>query len=122
MLPANSMQRPVGKTALQQLYKASQFNILLTIRPFAIKTETRGICRASVGSKIERQIMTDTLTAQERLWLIIYTLRASISLDWAKLALEVPPPHERRTITDRLVASTKALKEIKNTLQQMPKA
>jgi hypothetical protein len=113
------MQRPV-KAALQQLYKASIFSRLLTLTPSAIKRETRGICRASVGSKSERQIMPNAMTAQEKLWWMIYTLRASISFDWAKLALEILTSDEKRTITDRLMASTKALKEIKNTLQRMP--
>ena len=66
-----------------------------------------------------RQNMPNAMNAQEKLWWMIYMLRASISLDWAKLALEIPTSDEQRTITDRLMASTKALKEIKNTLQRV---
>jgi hypothetical protein len=74
-----------------------------------------------VGSKSERRIMPNAMTTQEKLWWMIYTLRASISLDWAKLAVEILTFDEKRMITDRLMASTKALKEIKYTLQQIPK-
>ena len=63
--------------------------------------------------------MPNAMTAQEKLWWMLYTLRASISLDWAKLASEILTSDERRTITDRLMATTKALKEIKNTLQRV---
>ena len=65
--------------------------------------------------------MANTMTAEEKLWWMINTLRASISLDWAKLAIEIHSFDERRTITQRLMASTKALKDIKNTLQRMHK-
>ena len=65
--------------------------------------------------------MPNAMTTQEKLWWMIYTLRASISLDWAKLAVEILTFDEKRMITDRLMASTKALKEIKYTLQQIPK-
>ena len=64
--------------------------------------------------------MPNAMNAQEKLWWMIYTLRASISLDWGKLAVETLASDEKRTITDRLLASTKALKEIKNTLERMP--
>jgi hypothetical protein len=64
--------------------------------------------------------MPNAMNAQEKLWWMIYTLRASISLDWGKLAVEALASEEKRTITDRLLASTKALKEIKNTLERMP--
>jgi hypothetical protein len=59
------------------------------------------------------------MNPQEKLWWMIYTLRASISLDWGKLAVEPLASEEKRTITDRLLASTKGLKEIKNTLERM---
>ena len=65
--------------------------------------------------------MPNAMTAQEKLWWMIYALRASISLNWAKLALEVLTFSERRTITGRLITSTRALKEIKNILHHMPK-
>jgi len=64
--------------------------------------------------------MPNAMNAQEKLWWMIYALRASISLDWGKLAVEALASEEKRTITDRLMASTKALKEIKNTLERMP--
>ena len=64
--------------------------------------------------------MPNAMNAQEKLWWMIYTLRASISLDWGKLAVEALASEEKRTITDRLLVSTKALKEIKNTLERMP--
>ena len=64
----------------------------------------------------EREIMPNAITAQNKLWWMIDMLRASIAHDWAKLASEILTSDERRTITDRLLASHKALKEIKNTL------
>lgn len=69
--------------------------------------------------KSDRKIMPNAVATQEKLWWMIYILRASISLDWAKLALEILTSDERRTIAGRLAASTKALNEIKKTLQGM---
>ena len=69
--------------------------------------------------KSDFKIMPNPVATQEKLWWMIYVLRASISLDWAKMALEILTSDERRTIAGRLVASTKALNEIKKTLQEM---
>jgi len=60
--------------------------------------------------------MPNIMTKKEKLSWMIDTLRASISLDWAKLATEFLTLDERKTITHRLMASSRALKEIKNTL------
>jgi len=59
------------------------------------------------------------MTSKEKLLWMINALRASINLDWYKLAKEFPTPDERKTITQRLMASSRALKEIKNTLQRV---
>ena len=56
------------------------------------------------------------LTSKEKVSWMIDVLRASISLDWTKLATEFLTLDERKTITRRLMASSRALKEIKNTL------
>jgi len=63
--------------------------------------------------------MPNAMTSEEKLSWMINVLRSSISLDWAKLATELLTPGERRTITQRLVASTRALKEIKNTFREI---
>ena len=57
--------------------------------------------------------MPNAVTSEEKLSWMINVLRLSISLDWAKLATELLTPGERKTITQRLMASTRALKEIK---------
>ena len=57
--------------------------------------------------------MPNIMTKKEKLSWMIDTLRASISLDWVKLATEFLTLDERKTITRRLMASSKALKEIK---------
>ncbi len=59
------------------------------------------------------------MTSKEKLLWMITALRASINIDWYKLAMEFPALDERKTITQRLIASTKALKEIKDTLQRV---
>ena len=53
------------------------------------------------------------LTSKEKLSWMIDVLRASISLDWVKLATEFLTLDERKMITRRLMASSRALKEIK---------
>ncbi len=60
-----------------------------------------------------------TMTSKEKLLWMVSALQASINLDWYKLATEFPTPDERKTTTQRLMASTRALKEIKNTLQRI---
>ena len=57
--------------------------------------------------------MPNTMTSKEKLWWMIDILRASISLDWVKLATEFLTLDERKMITRRLMGSSKALKEIK---------
>jgi hypothetical protein len=58
----------------------------------------------------------DNLSAEEKLRMLISMLRASIDIDWAKLAAPLAED-ERRTTTRRLAASTKALKVMRNISQ-----
>ena len=41
------------------------------------------------------------MTVEAKLWWMIYALRASIALDWGKLATEIPIPEERNPTTRR---------------------
>jgi hypothetical protein len=62
------------------------------------------------------------MTVEAKLWWMIYTLRASIALDWGKLATETPIPEERKTITKRLKTSSIALNDVKNALHQLQRS
>jgi len=62
------------------------------------------------------------MTVDAKLWWMIHVLRASIALDWGKLATEILIPEERKTITQRLRASSNALKDVKNALHQLQRS
>lgn len=108
----------IASTSLASTILSITFDCLLQLVTNRLLTIYLRSFHRSIGPAREHCEMPNALAAEEKLWWMIVMLRASLSVDWAKLALEPLTYAERIVIMQRLTASNRALNDLKNIEQQ----